>query len=289
MKPASIIAPLLTFTALMTLTACFAVTNLDRFHGPAKGGSDLYDDLSFTVTGMDTHPKQLFEYRVIDANNFIQSRGFLSPLGSPNQTVHVPMAIPKVNGPYHLDFYADKNGSGGWDGLGSGPEHDHGWRWDPLVDSPAGDPNDGVVNVTYAHNYSFSELNDYPMGTPNPPKDTGSDAVIHMLKMEDYAGKLVQVRVADASTGHTAGLYRFTTLTLPVAPATLDAKIPGVIDEGVAYNVEIYVDANGNGVYDAPGSGDIGWRVPKGSDATGLSLDFDPHMFPDQSVALGPP
>ncbi|MEO6418935.1 MAG: hypothetical protein ABIP39_05985, partial [Polyangiaceae bacterium] len=92
-----------------------------------------------------------------------------------------------------------------------------------------------------------------------------------------------------ASTGHTAGLYRFTTLTLPAAGTTLDAKIPGVIDDGVAYNVEVYVDANGNGAYDTPPAGDIGWRIPKGSDATGLSLDFDPHMFPDQSVDLGPP
>jgi hypothetical protein len=279
----------LTLALPVLVTGCFAVTNLDRFQGPAKHGSDLHDDLVFTVTGMDTHPTQLFEYRVIDANNFIQSRGFLDPLGAPRATVHVPRAVPKVNGPYRLDFYADKNHSGSWDGLASGVDHDHGWRWDPLVDSPPSDPNDGVIDVTYAHNYSFSELNDYPMGTRNPPKDTGVGAVIHMLKMDDYAGKLVQVRVADANTGHTAGLYRFSKLTLPIAPATLDANIPGVIDEGVNYNVEVYVDANGNGTYEAPPGGDLGWRIPKGSDATGLSLDFDPHMFPAQNVDLGPP
>jgi hypothetical protein len=157
--------------------SCFAVTNLDRFHS-ASSDAGAFMDLKFTFHGATTHTAQLFEFRVIDANNIVQSRGFYNPMGTADTVVNVPRAIPRVNGPYRLDFYADKNGSGGWDGLTDDPLHDHGWRIEPLVENaPNADPNDNVVEIVYEHNTSFTELNNFPgMVTSSAGTFRGSSA-----------------------------------------------------------------------------------------------------------------
>jgi hypothetical protein len=67
------------------------------------------------------------------------------------------------------------------------------------------------------------------------------------------------------------GLYRN-----PQIPATdFVANLQGVLDPAVHYYLEVYVDANGDGVYQSPatlsGNVDLGWRIAvkagDGSDA----------------------
>ena len=271
-------------------SGCFVVTDLDRFHATPAALEVPFQDLNLTIKGLVTHVNHRFEYRVIDANNFVQSRGVLEPTGAVDVTIHVPQAVPRVNGPYRLDFFADKNHSGGWDGLTEAVDHDHGWRVEPLVNSAGGDPNNGVIEITYVHNTSFTELNNFPTsptGAPNPPRDTGSSATIHFAGMQDYMGKLVQVRVAEMPSGHIAGLYRVPIILKP----DFDGIIPGIIDPGVEYRIDVYADANGNGAYDNPaaGAGDHGFRLPAPSDAKGLNFAFNPKTFPERSVDVGAP
>src|SRR5260370_40097302 len=117
----------------LTTSGCFSLVDVDRFHGSPGSQGEVsasttlpgqYSNLKLTLVGMTPHVSQLFEYRIIDANNFIQSRGVVNPLGGANVIVNAPLAVPKVNGPFHLDFYADVNCSGGHHGLPRGVDPD---------------------------------------------------------------------------------------------------------------------------------------------------------------------
>jgi hypothetical protein len=272
---------------------CSQIVDVDRFHekssttSPPGTKSTQFLDLQFTVLGMKPHLAHTYEYRIIDANNLIQSRGVMTPLGAADVTVFVPKAIPKSNGPYRIDFYADVNGSGGYDGIGSVISNDHAWRIDPLVDYPAGSvtPVDGLVQVTFTHSTSFTDIDQYPSGTPNKAKDTGLPALVKLTQLDEVAGKMLEVRVAEKDTKHVVGLARVHAIGQP----TLDLAIPGVVDVGVDYQVDMYIDANGNGAYDDPATngGDWGCRILGSSTDTGLSLTMDATA--DRRVDVGRP
>jgi hypothetical protein len=282
----------------LTTSGCFSLVDVDRFHTSAGPQGDVsasttlpgqYSNLKLTLVGMTPHVSQLFEYRIIDANNFIQSRGVVNPLGGANVIVDAPLAVPKINGPFHLDLYADVNGSGGYDGIGSVVTQDHAWRIDPLQDYPAGSVAaiDGLVQVTFTHNTSFTEINDYPSGTPNVPHDTGLGATIRVSNAQTLLGALLQVRIVDTGANRTVGLFRLPRITQPA----FELKVPGVVENGVDYGALVYVDANKNGSYDNPatGAGDLGWSVSGAADATGLTVSLDAATTEVAKVDVGPP
>ncbi|MDP9149298.1 MAG: hypothetical protein M3O36_05065 [Myxococcota bacterium] len=273
----------------LTLSACFAVVDVDRFHISQKVSSSTSDasvpnqagtylDFKFSLVGMKPHLTQMFEYRIIDSSNFVQSRGVVNPLGAQDVVINVPHAIPTANGPFHLDFYADVDGSGGYN-LGDGGtrsviSNDHSWRIDPLVDAPASGVAvvDGLVQVTFTHNTSFTDINTYPSGTPNISRDTGLGAVIHVINADALHGVLLQVRVVEPVANRTVGLFRVP----QVGPPLFDMIIPGVVENLSDYVVYAYADANGNGVYDNPAVGpDLGWRLTGTAGGGGLEVTLD--------------
>jgi len=208
-------------------SSCFAVTDLDRFKTQEQSAGN-FSDLRLTVRGMTSHTKELFEYRVVDNANVIQSRGFVQPLGGVEATLFVRGAVPKQNGPFHLDFYADHDDSLGYDQRqGQG---DHSWRL-PLDDKVQNDQ--GTFVVLFDHNTSFSYLND-----PSPPREIGKSCVVRLKNMQAFQGKRVEARVADASSKRVVALFR-----VPVADKPdFDLTIPGMVEPGVTYAVEIYTD-----------------------------------------------
>jgi hypothetical protein len=283
-------------SASLSLCGCFAVVDVDHFHSGAAPGSSTqlshagaYLDLKFSVVGMKPHVAQLFEYRVIDSNNYIQSRGDANPLGLTDATFNMPLSIPKVNGPFHLDFWADVESLGSYDKIGSVISNDHAWRIDPLQDFPPASvtPIDGVVQVTFTHNTSFTEISQYPSGTPNAPHDTGLAATLHVINAMDLEGDLIQVRFLDTGGNHTVGLYRVPQIT----GNTFDMSVPGVVESGVDYQAFVYVDANANGTYDNPAtkSGDLGWTVEGTADDTGLNMSLDVSNIASGNVDVGQP
>ena len=262
------------------LSSCFAVTDLDRFSSLPRGTTN-YDDVDFGVKAMKSHTAERFEFRIIDSDNVVQCRGIVDPVDSPNFEVTVANAVPKVKPPYRLDFYAEHDKNAAYDFATAG-DTDHSWRLEPLADYPEklGKTDDGVYSVSYEHNTSFTDLNFWPRNNPtaNPPKDTNAPAVIRVKNLPDNAmGKLFEARVVDQGTGHTVGFFRVPVLTL----STFELNIPGVVDARVDYDVNFYLDANGNQTYENPADSsspdlDKGWRVSTSSDATGFIVTFDP-------------
>ena len=288
-----------TVIVALGLPGCFAVVDVDRFHTASTAPPDSsarlasaeqYGNLKLSLVGFTPHVSQLVEYRVIDASNFIQSRGIINPLGGPDVTINAPLAIPKLNGPFHLDFWADVTHSGDvYTGIGSVISNDHAWRIDPLEDYPPGSvtPVEGLVQVTFTHNTSFTEINDYPSGTPNPPTDTMLGATIHVIGASAIQGVLIQVRVVDPGANRTVGLYRVP----QIAATSFDMTIPGVVEEPNQYDVLVYVDANGNGKYDNPamGAGDLGWSLLGAADSTGLNVTLDAQSTTGANTDVGEP
>jgi hypothetical protein len=209
----------------------------------------------------------MVEYRIVDSTNYIQSRGLIRSMTSEDLKIRAPRAVPRANGPYRLDIFADVNRSGGFDGLGSVINNDHAWRLDPIADFSKL-RSDDVIKVEFVHSTTFTNVDQYPSGTRNPSADTGLPARVHVDGLDAFAGKMLQVRVADQRTGHVVGLFR----EMRAETATLDAVIAGCVDVETVYDVDVYVDANGNGAYDDPAAGgDKGWRLSATSTDTGLA------------------
>ena len=244
-------------------SSCFVVTDLDRFEKAAPIERSNFSNLRVTVRGMTSHVNERFEYRVVDASNVIQSRGFIVPLGGPAASFFVQGAIPKQNGPFRFDFYADHDNSGAYDRR---PDTflDHAWRL-PLEDKMLNE--DGNYVVVFDHNTSFTNLN-----TPSPATEFGKPATIHMKAMGAFAGKRVEVRISDASAKRVVAMYRVPSLTEP----DFDIVVPGMIESAVPYAIEVYTD-------DGQGGSVQAFRFEQVGTAPGLEATFngaDPTATP---------
>ena len=235
-------------------SACFVVTDLNRFKEQAPQEQSNFSDLRVTLRGMTSHVAERVEYRVVDASNVIQSRGIIIPLGGPDASFFVERAVPKQNGPFHFDFYADHDNSGGYDPR---PDTfiDHAWRLQ--LDSTVLDDS-GTYVVIFDHNTSFTNLN-----TPTPATEFGKNATVHMKDMGQFHGKRVEVRISDASTQRTVAMYR-----VPVVENDYDVLVPGMIEAGVTYSIEIYTD-------DAKGGSIRAFRMQASGADTGLEATFN--------------
>lgn len=253
----------LTTTAALAVCAssCFAVTDLDRFETKA-GATGNFRDLRLTVRGMTSHVAEMFEYRVVDTNNTIQSRGFIIPLGGPEATLFVPQAVPVGEG-FKLDFYADHDNSGAYNDGSVPGSKDHAWRL--TLDKPN---DDGAFVIDFQHNQVFSFL-----AVPEPARTFGTDAKIRLVNAGPLVGKRVEVRVSDSETKHIVGLYRVP--VLPDITKPLDITIAGMIEEGVTYDLSVYTD-DGKATAGTIKSFRIGKVPAKG----GLTIDFDPNTAP---------
>lgn len=267
--------------ALCGLSACFAIADVDRFETDAAGtqaGTGPYRDLRFVMKNAGFHGASFFEVRVVSDENVLLASAVLDPPGiSGDQpiVVDLPRAVPR-SGNARLEVYADVNGSRSFDGIGAAKDkRDHAWRIGPLREENAAyvrAEGDKLV-VTYLHDSNFTDIGVRPDGSA-APLISGLDANLNVTGLDAYAGKLMEGRMVERSTGRVTGLYR-----LPQSPTGGVASLPmrGVLDEGIGYDLELYIDANGDGAFQPTGQpgGDAGWRGSFVPDATGASITID--------------
>lgn len=216
---------------LLSLPSCFAVTDLNRFEQQAAVAQGNYRDLKATWSGMDNHVTEYVEFRIIDATNVIQTRGIFEPLGGPSLAFFVPMGVPTQNGPFRLDFWADHNKSGGYDYKAAGTA-DHSWR----IDLASTLENaDGQYVVDFQHNYSFTDV------SSPPATQIGTPAKLTLTDMSAFLGSRIEMRVADANSGHVVAFYR-----VPAVKKEMTLEVDGMIESGSRYTVTLYLD-DGNG------------------------------------------
>lgn len=252
-------------------SSCFAVTNLDRFE-QSTGASGNFSNLRLTVRGMTSHVNELFEYRIVDKSNTLQSRGFIVPLGGTSATMFATGAVPKQNPPFTLDFYSDHDLNGIYGRDPAAPLSDHSWRI-PLTPDLL-DENTGTYVITFDHNTSFEVLTN-----PAPPREIGGPATLKLTNMDAFVGKRVELRIADASSKRVVAFYRIP----KYAMATSTVSIPGMIEAGSPYTVEVYTDDG-----QTPPGNVRAFRIERISDVSGLVVEFNPAMAPEVQDATPP-
>lgn len=252
-------------------SSCFMVTDLDRFKEEPPPEATNFSDLRVTVRGMSSHVNERFEYRVVDSANVIQSRGLIVPLGGVAATFYVKGAVPKLNGPFRFDFFADHDNSGAYDPR-MDTTLDHAWRLslDEKADPSVLDER-GVYTIVFDHNTSFTNLN-----TPEPPKEFGKSAIVHMRAMTPFASKRVEVRVSDASTKRGVAMHR-----VPFLMAVdYNIEVAGTTEPGVTYSVEVYTDDGNLG-------GVRAFRFEQIAAAEGLEATFNGTNIAESTGAGG--
>lgn len=205
-----------------------------EYVAPAEG-------ITVSLSGMNPHVGEFFEARLIDKSNQMEvDRLSLDEILSPDFEISFPNTQDGKS--YWIDFYADHNGNGYYDGIPA----DHAWRISA---------NDvmGASTINFVHNTNFSEIN-----------------FKHMYKLQfsgmtPHIGKKLEVRLINQGSMEEAGR-----IALGAIPGDeFDVLLP-FISTGENYDVDIYADHNGNGVYDAPPA-DHAWRI----ELTGVEGDED--------------
>ncbi len=230
--------PTLVLASLALSAGCTLAVDVDRFKestssattGPQQVGKN--DELVLRLTGMTAHQNQMLEYRVVGSDdNVIYFKGFIKPLGVPTLELRAPGAVPRNSKPFRLDFYADVNNSGNFDGIDSVSSNDHAWRIEPLAKAN----KDGQVVIEFTHNFDFTDLDQYPKGVNDPAKELFTPAEIKLQNLG--SAKIVELRIIDTGSKHTAVLYRF-----PQAKDGDSMKVKGMIEVGNPYVVDVIVD-----------------------------------------------
>jgi len=258
--------------------SCFAVTDLDRFEAAPASTSNFFD-LSFSVRGMDSHVAETLEVRITDGTQTIQTRAFVTPLGGSAKLITIPAAIPKKQTGLVLQFFADHNKTGVYD-LSPEPR-DHSWRLN-VDDFKPKDLGESSMVINFDHTPTFQDL--------DPVKTFGNPAMIKLSNLGGYQGKRLQVRIADANSKQTVGLYRISKVETP----SIDARLDGMIDPtaGTRYLVQVSADNGSDDVSDtakaaAKAASLEGYELEATSGPSGLTVDFDPTR--DQGKRLQSP
>ncbi|MEZ5148111.1 MAG: choice-of-anchor V domain-containing protein [Bacteroidales bacterium] len=186
--------------------------------------------LNVQLTGMTPHIGQLFEARLIDkATQMEIERLRIDQIPAADFDIMFANAIDGHS--YWVDFYADMNDNGYYDGIPT----DHAWR------ITFNNFTDGTLQ-TFTHNTNFNEINWKHMYE------------IEFSGMTPHIGQKLEVRLTDQNSLKEAG--RVTIAAIPAAEFSV--FLPYLVT-GVDYTVDLYADFNQNGVYDAPPT-DHAWQ-----------------------------
>jgi hypothetical protein len=79
----------------------------------------------------------------------------------------------------------------------------------------------------------------------------------------------LELRVIDAATMQLVGRY----VLGRVPGATMRLALPGIVKSGRGYDIEFFVDENGNGAFDPPPT-DHAWRLTQQATSSGLTVHF---------------
>jgi hypothetical protein len=270
----------------LVATSCTSSLELDRFRSADQSSVDTaiavtYADVRFSARGMTSHLAEHLEVRVVDKSNRVQAKAVYDMINEPDFSLYLRKIIPKGNAPYRLDWYADHNNTAKYDGIEGGiNEKDHAWRRvlaDPLPEDMR--YSQGRYDLAFVHDTNFVDIATDLQGNPISGADTLLPFNAEIAVPADLVGKMAEVRVVDRTSTRLVGLHR-----QGRTKATYTAKITGIIDEESHYDVSVYVDANGNGKYDAE---DPSWKLELLSDSKGLTTALDMATAPRGPIETG--
>ncbi len=273
----------------LATASCTASLELDRFRSdqaPIEAGPPPnvnYFDVRFSAKSMESHLNEYLEMRIVDRSNGVQAKAIYNDIVDPDFVLFLGKIVPKSNGPYRLDYWADHNSSGRYDGIQGGiNEKDHAWRRvlaDPL-------PEDIRLSGTrydfeFLHDTNFVDIFTDLEGKPISGDDTLLPFEMTVVGAGTFIGKMMEIRVVEATSGRMVGFYRQGRLKEPFKPT-----ITGILDEVTRYEVLAFIDTNASGKLD---SGDPSWKFDFTSNAGGAAVELDTGTVPQTPIETGEP
>lgn len=271
---------------LLALTSCTASLDLDRFHKKAEVQATTVDttnityfDFQFSGRSMQSHLGETMEWRLVDRSNAVQAKGVYTAITRPDFKIAYPKLIPKSNGPYRIDWWADHNNSKRYDGIVGGiNEKDHAWR--RVLEEPL--PEDmkfenAVYRLDFLHDTNFVDIFTDLEGNPISGEDVLLAFKLLVKNTEPFQGKMLELRVADKGSGRLVGLHR-----IGFVRQDYQAVVTGVLDEQTTYEISAFVDLDGDDEY-APT--DPSWKVDLTSTDGGIDAELDLSATPQTPLA----
>lgn len=267
---------------LLVLTSCTASLDLDRFHKKAETQASTsvdttnitYFDFQFSGRSMQSHLNETMEWRLIDKSNTVQAKGVYTAITRPDFKIAFPKFIPKSNGPYRIDWWADHNNSKRYDGIEGGiNDKDHAWR--RVLEEPLPEDvrfTDGVYVLDFLHDTNFVDIFTDLQGNPIRGDDVLLPFELTIRGTEPFEGKMFEVRVADKGSGRLVALHRMGFMRQDYI-----AEVTGVLDEVTTYEVSAFADLDGNDTYEPT---DPSWRVEMTSTNEGIEAELDLSATP---------
>jgi hypothetical protein len=104
---------------------------------------------------------------------------------------------------------------------------------------------------------------------------TNGDLVINLTGFTPEIGKMLYLKLFDVTGSHTAGL----STPMTINSDAFSISLPNVVQGGHNYNVDFWVDENGDALLDkspngTPAGVDHSWRVTGTGGEHGLALTF---------------
>lgn len=191
----------------------------------------LLPSLTIHLTGMTPHIGQMFEARLIDKYDMHEAeRMQMDEIMSAD--FDIVFSAFEIGGNYWIDFYADFNDNGYYDGI----PVDHAWRL-------TADNVSENTTMSFVHNTNFDEIHWKHMYS------------LEFSSMTPHIGQKLEVRLIDQETMMEAGRT-----TLDQVPSSEFTVMLPYIESNKNYYVDFYADLNGNGTYNAPPA-DHAWRM----------------------------
>lgn len=275
---------------LLLLTSCTASLDLDRFHKKVESQAATtsvdttnitYFDFEFSGRSMQSHINETIEWRLVDRSNTVQAKGVYTAVTRPDFKITYPKFIPKTNGPYRIDWWADHNNSKKYDGIEGGiNDKDHAWR--RVLEEPLPEDvrfTDGFYVLDFLHDTNFVDIFTDLAGNPISGADVLLPFKLSIKGTEPFEGKMCEVHVTDKASGRLVALHRSGYVRQDYL-----AEVTGVLDEETTYEVSAFIDLDANDTYEAT---DPSWKVDLTSTDTGIEAELDLSATPQ--TPLGAP
>jgi hypothetical protein len=258
---------LLAVLALAT-ASCTASLDLDKYKKAdalaIDSASITYFDIGFSAKNMQSHLGEYMEWRLVDKANAVQAKIVYVGVTRPDFKLELPKVIPKGNAPYRLDWWADHNDSGRYDGIVGGiNDKDHAWRRvfaDPLPDDVK--LTGSRYDVSFLHDTAFVDIFTDLDGNTISGADELLALRLDVQGAGAWVGKTIEIHVVDKGSGRLVAVHR-----QGKAPASYPATVTGVLDEETDYQVSAWVDDNDDDAYTA---GEPSWQTDITSTAAGV-------------------
>lgn len=279
--------------ACLALSSCTVIADLDSYK--VDRGCDLRMDLTDFAAHF-TGPHRM-EFFVVPTAEALADAGadvatlssilVLDPTPAIDFTVRMPNAVP--NRAHEIQFYADQNNNGLVETLVNDVRIDHTWV---VNDVCRRDP------IPFEHTLIFQGF--------TRPAGIGQNLVVNVSNLPEAGGAfelraIVAVPIDPArpteTVERTFGVYHRPTRDAGLAgdmdPFT--ATIPGIVDGGVTYILEIWADGDDDGAFDRDtdgtfdGTDDRHYRIEVGGNAllTPFELDFSNGTLAGQTDHSG--